>query len=323
MTKWEERVITRRQSRGKPRCGCVACRTGGRPSRRYVVWIRRTGKVSLVARIAGGRRPRIDVVHVALDAINAHVRPGQWERRVVVIEGCSGPSRCAVTGIACRWESRCRVVRIGRAGPIRLVAAVARCWQRSEVIVRVALGACKCRMRSCQRKYGCMVEGRWAPTARRMADRTIRREPRRNVIRIGGAGEIRLMTGIAGGRRIYIIVVRMTLHARKSCMRSGQWIVGIGRVVKSNCRPVAGVMTGIAGCWKSRCNVVRVRCSGEVSLMAAVAVGRQSRIVIVRMALRARHCGMSSGKRKHGCVIKARWIPRGGRMTKRAIRREP
>ena len=121
----EERVITRGQSRRKPCSGRVARGACSGPARRYVVGIRRCGKVRLVARVAGCRCPGVDVVYVALDAVDSHMRAGQWERRVVVIKGRSCPCSCAVTGVACGWESRCSMPRISRAVPIRLVAAVA------------------------------------------------------------------------------------------------------------------------------------------------------------------------------------------------------
>ena len=105
-------------------------------------------------------------------------------------------------------------------------------------------------------------------------------------------------------------------------MHSSQWVVCIKRVVESDCRPVTGVVTGIASSRKGCGNVIWIRRSSEICLVAAVAGGRQARVVVVRVALGAGHGGMSSGQREDRCMIKAGWTPRAGCMTQSAIRGE-
>ena len=121
----EERVIAGRQGCGHPRGGGVAGGAGGGPARCRVIGIRGPGEVRLVAGVAIGRRSREDVIDVAKIAGHRGVRAGQRERRVVVIEGCARPVRGGVAGVAGGGEARRRVIGIGGAVPIRLVASVA------------------------------------------------------------------------------------------------------------------------------------------------------------------------------------------------------
>src|SRR5579863_3091142 len=62
--------------------------------------------------------------------------------------------------------------------------------------------------------------------------------------------------------------------------------------------------------------------SRPVCLVAPVAVGRERRVVIVGVALRAWDGGMSSGERKYRRMIECRWAPCGCRVTQRTISRE-
>jgi len=66
-----------------------------------------------------------------------------------------------------------------------------------------------------------MIESRRRPPARGVAKRAIGREPGRNVIRVRGSREIRLVARITGSRRVCVIVVRVALGASQRGMSSG------------------------------------------------------------------------------------------------------
>ena len=197
----EERVITWGQSGRNPRGCCVTRDARGGPSCRHVIRIRGPREVCLMAGIAIGGRAREHAVHVALDAIHTDVRAGERERRVVVIEGRSGPGGCRMAGIARGRESRGGVIRICGSVPIGLVTAVAVRGKRREVIVRVTLRAGQGGMSSRERKDRCVVERRRAPTARRMANRTIGWETRSDMIGIRSSREVCLVATVAGRGR--------------------------------------------------------------------------------------------------------------------------
>lgn len=174
----EEGVVLRWQGRREPRSGRMASGTGGWPARCTVVRIRCSCIVRLVARIAGRRRPGIDVIYVALYAIYRRVRTSERERSVVVIERRSGPIRRCVTRIAGRRETCSGVSGVGCAVPIRLMAAVACGGQRCVVVVHMALCAVKARVRPGKREGRVVViERRRAPSACGVANRAVGREP--------------------------------------------------------------------------------------------------------------------------------------------------
>lgn len=139
----EERMVARRQRRRNPSRRCVASLTGRRPARGHVIGICGPGKVRLMARVAGRRRPCVDVVYVALYAVNSSVGPGQRKWRVVVIERRTGPGRRCMARVTGSRKASRRVVRVGGPVPVRCVAAIAGCGQCGEVVVRVALRAGK------------------------------------------------------------------------------------------------------------------------------------------------------------------------------------
>ncbi len=144
-------------------------------------------------------------------------------REVGVIPVRRDPRGCVVAGRAGRRESRRRVVRIGRACVISLVAGIAVRRQGGVVVVNVATGAGNGYMCSRQREWRVVViEAGRNPGRRVVANIALLREADRNVIRVGGALEIFEVAAHACGAREVIVVVNMARGARSRRMRSRQ-----------------------------------------------------------------------------------------------------
>ena len=88
MIGWKPRVIERCPGPGR---GGVARLARGRESRRRVVRICRALVFGGMTGVAVSRRPREDVVDVALAALDIHMGAGQGERRLAVIEHGARP----------------------------------------------------------------------------------------------------------------------------------------------------------------------------------------------------------------------------------------
>lgn len=87
-----------------------------------MVGIRCPCVVGLMARIAISRCPCEDIVDVALGASHVHVRAGQWEWRLAVIERRARP-RGGRVACGTRGREACRrMIRIRRAVVIRFMA---------------------------------------------------------------------------------------------------------------------------------------------------------------------------------------------------------
>ena len=227
-----------------------------------------------MARIAGCCRRRVVVIGVALRTSKRRVHSGQrivGIHSVIEIDGC--PVGRGVARFAGGRKSRGGVIRIRRAVPIGLMAAEAICRQRGVIVVRVALGASYRGMRPSQRKYRSVVERRGRPPGRRVAQRAVGRETRRNVIGIGCAVEVRLMASVAVSRQARIVVVYMALGTCHVDVRARERERGVV-VIKGRRCPRRCVVAGGAGCWEPGGNVVRIIGGCEVALMASVTVGR-------------------------------------------------
>jgi len=101
---------------------------------------------------------------------------------------------------------------------------------------------------------------------------------------IRGPGEVRLVTGIAGCRRPCIHVVHMALHAVYSRVRTSQRKRSVVVIERCPC-PRSRRMTRVTGGWEARRRVVRVGRPIPVCRVAAVAICRQRREIIVCVAL--------------------------------------
>jgi len=146
MIEGEEGVVAGGQSRRQPGGRSVACGASCRPARRYVIRIRGSGEVRLVAAIAGCWSAGKDIVDVAQIAGNRGMRTSQRKRCAVVIEGCSSPVGGGVACVAGGGKARRGVCGVVGSVPIRLMAAVAGSRQRGVVVVHVAGCAGDCEM---------------------------------------------------------------------------------------------------------------------------------------------------------------------------------
>ena len=202
-------------------CGCVMAGGAGRgESRRGVVWIGRASVVSLVTRVAGRRQRRVVVVDVTTGARNGHVGSRQWERCVVVIEARRDPGRRVVAHIALLWETCSDVVRAGRALEILQVAAHTCRARQMVVVVDVAGGARRTRMRSCQRETGSgVIERRRLPCACAMANLASLRESLRRMVGISGVLIVLQVARHAGFDRQVEVPAGMALIALQRRMR--------------------------------------------------------------------------------------------------------
>ena len=87
-------------------------------------------------------------------------------------------------------------------------------------------------------------------------------------------------------------------------MRTGQRVVGVGRVIEGRERsPVGSAVARFAGRREARGRVIRIRGAGKVLLVASVAIFGQRRVVAVCVALCALYGRMRARKWEHRCVI--------------------
>jgi len=152
-----------------------------------------------------------------------------------------------------------------------------------------------------------------------VAYRAVCGEAGRDVRGVRGPGKIRLVAGVAGCRRCRVVVVRVALRASHGSVEAGQGVICIGRVIERNGGPVTRVMAGVARGGEGYGDVIRIRSASEICLVAAVAIGRQRGVVVIRMALRACKRGMRSGQRKHGSMVEGRRGPVSRRVAQCAI----
>jgi hypothetical protein len=200
------------------------------------------------------------------------------------------------------------------------VAAITVRRQSRVVIVGVTRCTCHRDVRSGQWKGSVVVvERRGAPAAGGVANGAIRWKSRGNVIRIRRAVEIRLMARVTcrGCRRV--VAIRVALHAGKCRVHPGQRVVGIDGVIEVHACPVGSCMAGITCGWKSRGSMAGVVGPVPIGLVTPIAVCGQSRVVVVRVALRAGHCRMRTGQRKYRSMIECGTRPSAGRVAQSTI----
>lgn len=131
--------------------------------------------------------------------------------------------------------------RVIRPVEISLVAAIAICRQGCVVVIRMTLRTWHGDVRARQRKLRCaVIEGGRAPRGSCMALRAISGEPCGHVVRISSSREIRLVAGVTGCGRRYVVVVHMALRAGERGMRAGQRVMRINCVIELRIEPVAG-----------------------------------------------------------------------------------
>ena len=225
------------------------------------------------------------------------------EIHAVVVEGSRRPGLFTVAILAGRWESRCRVVGVGRLVVFRLVAANAGRWRRGVVVsVFVAGAACDSRMRSIQGIHGTMVKSRWHPSRLAVTGFAIGRELRRNVVGVGRLVVIVDMTACAGVRRIVVIA-----FVARGAFVGDERVGAVERIVvavngKRSRRPGIGGMATGAIFWDRQGYVVGVGALVEIRGMAGCTFRRgtgKSR----SMAFHAAGGFVGAGQRKLRAVV--------------------
>ena len=133
--------------------------------------MRRIGCTVVVREVAGNARRRksgVNIVFMAGGTLYARMRARQWERSCAVIERCSRPGCCIVTGRTLLRISGGLMRRIGCAVVVREMTGDARRRKAGIDIVYVAGGTLYARMRARQGKRsrpvieGCSRPGRSA-----------------------------------------------------------------------------------------------------------------------------------------------------------------
>src|ERR1700736_6487614 len=132
-------------------------------------------------------------------------------------------------------------------------------------------------------------------------------------------GDVTCLTSRILQRVIVIDVAGLTWHGNV-CARQGK---SGGRMIERSAAPTRGCMAGKARRWEPGGDMARIVRIGVIRFVATVAVRRQSCVVVVDMATRARHAYVRSGERKRGLsVIERGRLPSCGVVAHRAGRGE-
>jgi len=223
------------------------------------------------------------------------MRTSERKGRGVVIKSRGSPVRRRVADRAICWEAGCDVIWAGSSGKVRLVASVTSRGQSQIVIVGMASCASYSRMRAGEReRRGVVIEARSSPVSRGVAGRAGGGETRCDVRRRVGTGVIGLVARVAIGRNRCVIVICVALYARQRGMGAGEREDSC--VIEGRCRPRRRGVAQSAISGKAGSNVLWIVGSSEISLMAAIAGGRQCCVVVIGMALRASNRGVRTGQ---------------------------
>ena len=153
-----------------------------------------------------------------------------------------------------------------------------------------------------QREDRVVVKRRGLPGDGGMAESAVSREPCRDVIGIGGAGEILGMARIAIKRNRCVVVLDVALRARHGNVRPGEWELG-GVVIETRSGPVGGAVASLAGGRETAGRVRRSVGVVVIDLVAPNAIGGQRGVVVVDVAGGASHGDVRPGERKLGRVV--------------------
>ena len=237
----------------------------------------RIGRLLEVRHMAARARqgPVLEVaIDVAECARRCHVRSGQGERGLRVVEGRRLPDRSGVAERTICREARRHVIRAVSLLEVCHMAAGALRRDRSEIVVQVALRALHLYVRAGQREHRLrVVERRGRPGRGHVADFAGCRNPRSRVVRSIGLLEIRYVATGALRRRggeVAADVAQLALHRG---MRAGQreWRL---RVIERGWLPGCSRMAESAILRVARSDVVRAVRLLEVGEVAADASDR-------------------------------------------------
>lgn len=159
-----------------------------------------------------------------------------------------------------------------------------------------------------------MIESRRGPRGRTVADVALLGKPYRRMIGVVRIGEVRQMAGNAGSIGDVVIPGAVALTALQIGMGPGQR-PSRARMIERGRSPICGRMTQLALLRETDRHMVRIVGCCVVRTVAPVARGRKRRVVVVLMAVDARHRRMRAGKRERGVVV----VEGGRRPGRRAV----
>lgn len=194
------------------------------------------------------------------------------------------------------------MVGIGRPVVVGLVARITVGGNGRVIAIDMAGGTSDGRVCAGQREHRVMVKRRGRPGHRGVAESAVGGEACRDVIGIGGAGEILGVAGIAVERNRGVVVIDVALRARHGNVRPGQGELG-GIVIETRSGPVGGAMAGFAGCRETTGRVRRGVGVVVIDLVAPNAIGGQRCVVVVDVARGASDSNVRPGERKLGRVV--------------------
>ena len=241
----------------------------------------------------------------------------------LVAEGRARPGRRRMAGRTSGWESGCRVIGIGDARVLLLVAGIA-CWRGPLEDSRdVAVGARHRRVRPGQGESARAVVERGRPESRgRMTDCAVLREPSRHMVRIGRSLIAAQVARGACRSQSGVLAAGMALNARQAGVRARDRESCGGMIVLAAqpgvCGMAQGAILGEAGSRMIRIRSPVVGCQMACGTGSRRA-GKSSRLV----AEDALHARMSARQQEsRGVMVECRACPPHRRMANRAILRK-
>ena len=272
------------------------------------VWVEEVGCVitAMTARaLEYGIVVRVRVAHRA-NTTRGVVGVRGWELRVLgVIERRTRPGGRVVAVLARGREELWlrRVAGVGGVVVISLMAADTGRRHRGVVAVDVAVIAYprRYRVRTGQREGRIVVvEGRICPYSRVMAEFARCREAASCMGRIGRAGVILLVAGVAerAVQRVAVVDMAIGTRARRHSVRSGQWEAG-GGMIKLAVGPQHRIVAALASSREMRGDMVHRAERRVVVVLVARHASRVRQIVVVAdvaIGTRARRNDVRSGQ---------------------------
>ena len=283
-----------------PRRCCVTRVAGLREAGCHMIGVRRIVEIRNMAARALKRQGGVVIVHMAQRALSRDMRAGQRKRGLGVIEYGRLPCGRVVAYFAGLREAGRHMIGVRRLVEIRHMTTRALSRQARIVVVHVAQRALRRDVRPSQWEHGLgMVKSRAQPVHGRVAQRAVRREPSGDMVWIGRRVVGRQMACRASRRAQRVVVVYVTLRARRGQMRPGERKSCLG-VIECRRIPRRCVVAGIASLREAGRHMIGVRRSVEIRNMAARALNRQGRVVVIHVTHRALEGGVRAGQWERG-----------------------